>query len=116
MRIEQVSRVALAAVLAAGVAVGLAAPGHADPSDPADVVAQQREELFTTAVRQGGFRISANEAVSLGQSTCDVLKRSGSTQDALYHVKNATEWTNLKLVSNFASLAVQAYCPTAMPR
>lgn len=102
-----------AAIVAVGTAATLAAPALAEPADPN---AAQRDEMFTKAVRDGGFRISANEAIELGHSTCDLLKRTGSIQDALYHVKNATDWSNLNDISTFGSLAVQAYCPTSMPK
>jgi hypothetical protein len=102
-----------AVIVAVGAATLLAAPAFADPADPD---AAQRDELFTKAVRDGGFRISANEAIELGHSTCELLKRTGSVQDALYHVKNATDWTNVNDISKFGGLAVQAYCPTAMPK
>lgn len=102
-----------AAILAVGAATTLAAPAFAEPADPN---AAQRDEMFTKAVRDGGFRISANEATELGQSTCELLKRTGSIQDAMYHIKNATDWSNVNDISKFGSLAVQAYCPSAMPR
>ena len=101
----------IAAIVAAGTAAALAAPAHAEPADPNQ---EQRDEMFTKAVRDEGFRITANKAIDLGQSTCDLLTRGGSIQDALYHVKNATDWSNVNDISKFGSLAVQAYCPTAL--
>jgi hypothetical protein len=102
-----------AALIAVGAATTFAAPAFADPADPN---AAQRDEMFTKAVRDEGFRISPKEAIDLGHSTCELLKRTGSVQDALYHVKNATDWTNVNDISKFGGLAVQAYCPTAMPK
>jgi len=110
MRTKQI---VVAMIVAAATAGALAAPASADPADPD---AAQRDEVFTKAVRDGGFRISAAAAVDLGHSTCDLLKRTGSVQDALYHIKNATDWTKMDDITKFGGLAVQAYCPTAMPK
>jgi len=106
-------QIVVAMIVAAATAGALAAPASADPADPD---AAQRDEVFTKAVRDGGFRISADAAVDLGHSTCDLLKRTGSVQDALYHIKNATDWTKMDDITKFGGLAVQAYCPTAMPK
>ena len=101
---------------AAAVAVGatsLAPPVSAEPG--ADPNQEQRDELFAKAVRNKGLRISANEAMEIAQSTCDVLKRGQPVYQALQHVKNATGWTSEKDITALGQLSVQAYCPTAMP-
>ena len=68
-------------------------------------------------MRDAGLRITPKEAISIAQSTCDVLKRTGSTEDALRHVLGATGWEkNTDDVTTLGSLSVQAYCPTAMPQ
>lgn len=101
-----------AAVVAVGTASALAAPATAEPADPNQ---EQRDELFAKAVREKGLRISANEAMDIAQSTCDVLKRGKPVYQALEHVKNATGWTNEKDITALGQLGVQAYCPTALP-
>lgn len=77
---------------------------------------EQRDEVFTKAVRDAGLRITAKKAISIGHSTCDVLARTGSTEDALRHVLGATEWKNVDDVTTLGKLSVQAYCPTAVPK
>lgn len=102
-----------AAAVAFGTAAGLAAPAAAEPnSDPRE---EQVDDLFSEAVRNEGFRISAGEAIDIAHSTCDVLKRGGGVASALEHVKNATGWESQSDITTLGQLSVQAYCPTAMP-
>lgn len=106
-----VAALVVATGLGTGLATVVAMPANAEPSD------EQVDPVFLKAVRDKGIRIKSDTfAVDLAHSTCDVLGRGGSIEDALRHVKNATDWTDVKNVSAFASLAVQGYCPTSMPK
>jgi Protein of unknown function (DUF732) len=106
--------IAAAIVVAMGVGTGLASvvavPAQADPDD------QQIDPVFLKAVRDKGLRIKSDDfAVDLAHSTCDVLSRTGSIENALRHIQNATSW-GAKDISTFGGLAVQGYCPSAMPK
>ena len=107
--------IAAAVVVALGVGTGLASalavPAQADPQD------QQIDPVFLKAVRDKGLRIKSDDfAVDLAHSTCDVLTRTGSIENALRHIQNATSWGSAKDISAFGGLAVQGYCPSAMPK
>jgi hypothetical protein len=45
-----------------------------------------------------------------------VLTRTGSVENALRHIQNATDWSDSKKIGSFGSLAVQGYCPSSMPK
>lgn len=100
-------------VVAMGVgtvlATAVAVPANAAPDDA------QIDPVFLKAVRDKGLRIQSDDAVDLAHSTCDVLSRTGSVENALRHIQNATNWGS-KDISTFGSLAVQGYCPSAMPK
>jgi Protein of unknown function (DUF732) len=107
--------IAAAIVVAMGIGTGLAAvvavPAQADPDD------QQIDPVFLKALRDKGLRIKSDDfAVDLAHSTCDVLSRTGSIENALRHIQNATSWGSPKDISTFGSLAVQGYCPSAVPK
>jgi hypothetical protein len=106
-----VAAVVVAMGLGTGLATVAAIPANAAPSDsPVDPV-------FVKTVREKGLRMKSDSfAIDLAHSTCDVLARGGSTEDALLHVKNATGWKDVKDVGLFGGLAVQAYCPGTLPK
>ena len=97
--------------LGTGLATVVAIPATAVPSD------DQVDPVFVKAVRDKGIRIKSDKfAIDLAHSTCDVLARGGSVEDALRHVVNATQWKDMKDVSAFGSLSVQGYCPGSTPK
>ncbi|MDT5298369.1 MAG: hypothetical protein QOG79_1611, partial [Mycobacterium sp.] len=107
-----------AVVLAMGISTGLATvvaiPAHADPQD--DQQAQQLDQAFLNAIKQKGVRVkSPKTAIDLAHSTCDLLHRGGTVNDALLHVKNATDWS-VDDVTAFAGVAVYAYCRDKTPK
>lgn len=68
-------------------------------------------------MKEHGLRLESNAfALDLPHSTCDVLTRTGSVDNALRHIKNATGRTSAKDIRNFGSLSVEGYCPTSMPK
>lgn len=114
MRMTKIVTAVGSAIVAISATAALAAPAWAEPDDPNQ---EQRDELFTKAVRDAGLRITPKKAISVAQSTCEVLQRTGNTEDALRHVLGATGWEqNTGDVATLGSLSVQAYCPTAMPQ
>ncbi|KAA0082378.1 DUF732 domain-containing protein [Mycolicibacterium sp. P9-64] len=113
--------IAAAVVMAIGIGTGsttvVAIPAHADPqSDQASQQAEQLDKAFLNAIQQKGVRAKSDqEAIDLAHSTCDLLHRGGSVNDALLHVKNATDWPVDK-VTAFAGVAVYAYCRDKTPK
>jgi hypothetical protein len=113
--------IAGAALIAFGMGTGLAGvtaiPAHADPqSDQADQQAEQLDKAFLNALQQKGVRVkSSQDAIDLAHSTCDLLHRGGSVNDALLHVKNATSWS-VDQITAFAGVAVYAYCRDKTPK
>ncbi|GAB7068152.1 DUF732 domain-containing protein [Mycobacterium hodleri] len=106
---------ALLVAAGATVAVATAVPAHADPTD--DARAQQIDQAFLKAVKGQGLKLKSDAfALDLAHSTCDVLTRTGSVENALRHIQNATDWSDSKKIGSFGSLAVQGYCPTSMPK
>ena len=101
--------------VAASVVMATAVPAHADPTD--DARSEQIDQAFLKAVKDQGLKLKSDGfAVDLAHSTCDVLTRTGSVENALRHVQNATDWADSKKIGSFGSLAVQGYCPTSMPK
>ncbi|HEV7420170.1 MAG TPA: DUF732 domain-containing protein [Mycobacterium sp.] len=105
-----VAAVAVAMCLGTGLATAVAVPAHADPQD------EQLDQAFLDAVRQKGVRITSDKtAIELAHSTCDLLHRGGTVNDALRHVKNATNWS-IDDITAFAGVAVYAYCRDQTPK
>jgi hypothetical protein len=105
-----VAAVAVAMCLGTGLATTVAVPAHADPQD------EQLDQAFLDAVRQKGVRITSDKtAIELAHSTCDLLHRGGTVNDALRHVKNATNWS-IDDITAFAGVAVYAYCRDQTPK
>ena len=106
---------ALLVAVATSLALAMAAPAQADPAE--DQRAEQVDQAFLKAVKDQGISVKPDSfAIDLAHSTCDVLTRTGSAENALRHIKNATGWTDSKSIGGFGSLAVQGYCPTSMPK
>jgi hypothetical protein len=110
--------IAAAVLVVVGMGTGLsgvvAIPAHADPQ--ADQQEEQLDKAFLNAIQQKGVRAKSDqEAIDLAHSTCDLLHRGGSVNDALLHVKNATDWSVDK-VTAFAGVAVYAYCRDKTPK
>ena len=106
---------ALLVATATSLALTMAAPAQADPA--ADQRAEQVDQTFLKAVKDQGIPVKSDAfAIDLAHSTCDVLTRTGSVENALRHIKNATDWTESKSIGGFGSLAVQGYCPKSMPK
>jgi len=113
MRLKNLGAALLA--VAASVAVATAVPAHADPTD--DARSEQVDQAFLKAVKDQGLKLKSDGfALDLAHSTCDVLTRTGSIENALRHIQNATDWSDSKKIGSFGSLAVQGYCPTSMPK
>src|SRR3954463_6859545 len=110
----RINHLAAAAIVATGTAMAMAAPAYADPTD--DYNQEQIDQAFSKAVREDGFRITAKDAIELAHSTCDLLKRGGTTNEALMHIKNATGWKSGDDIGTFGSLSLRAYCPNALPK
>ncbi|MEU0494988.1 DUF732 domain-containing protein [Mycobacterium sp. NPDC006124] len=114
MRARNFSAALLVAV-STTAALAAAVPAQADPTG--DTGSQQVDAAFLNALKDKNLKLSSDAvAVDLAHSTCDVLTRTESVETALRHVQNATKWTNLKNIQNFGGLAVQAYCPSSMPK
>ena len=100
---------------AASVVVATAVPAQADPTD--DARSEQIDQAFLKAVKDEGLKLKSDGfALDLAHSTCDVLTRTGSVENALRHIQNATDWADSKKIGSFGSLAVQGYCPSSMPK
>lgn len=113
MRLKNLGSALLA--VAASVVMATAVPAHADPTD--DARSEQIDQAFLKAVKDQGLKLKSDGfAVDLAHSTCDVLTRTGSVENALRHVQNATDWSDSKKIGSFGSLAVQGYCPTSLPK
>jgi hypothetical protein len=105
----------VAAVVAMGIAMGMgttvvAIPAHADSQE------EQLDQAFLDALQQKGVRVKSRQtAIDLAHSTCDLLHRGGTVNDALLHVKNATSWS-VDQITAFAGVAVYAYCRDKTPK
>jgi hypothetical protein len=114
MRSKNIVAAVVTMGLAMGVGTGLttavAIPAHADPQE------EQLDQAFLNAIQQKGVRVkSPKTAMDLAHSTCDLLHRGGTVNDALLHVKNATDWS-VDDVTAFAGVAVYAYCRDKTPK
>jgi hypothetical protein len=89
------------------VAVPLAAPAQADPTDDA----------FINALSNAGVGVTnPADAVQLGQSVCPMLSQPGQTAaDAASQVANAAGMS-LGPATMFTGLAISIFCPGSSPR
>ena len=97
----------LAAIaVAIGTATALAAPASAD---------SQLDQAFLKGLQQKGITVPSDQfALSLAQSTCDVLGRGGKVNDALNMITKKTKWS-IQKSADFGGLAVYAYCRDKLP-
>jgi hypothetical protein len=108
--INIVAAIVVATTIGTGLATAVAVPAPADPQD------EQLDDAFINAIREKGVRVTSDaSAIELAHSTCDLLHRGGTVNDALRHVKNATDWS-LDDVTAFAGVAVYAYCRDQTPK
>jgi uncharacterized protein DUF732 len=97
----------LAAIaVAVGTATALAAPASAD---------DQLDQAFLKGLKDKGVTVKSDEwALSLAQSTCDVLNKGGTVNDALNLITKKSKWSVQK-ATDFGGLAVYAYCRDKLP-
>ena len=114
MRLKHLAAAAIVGGATAVSAAVLTPPAFADPTD--DLTQVQLDQAFTKEVRDAGLRISPKDAIALAGSTCDVLKRGGTAENALTHVKNETGWKSGDDIAKFGGLSVRAYCPGVLPK
>src|SRR5690348_12389509 len=97
----------LAAVaVAVGTATALAAPASAD---------DQLDQTFLKVLQEKGITVqSPAYALDLAHSTCDLLNRGGTVNDALGMITKKTKWS-IKKSADFGGLAVYAYCKDKLP-
>ena len=89
---------------------GEAQAQHADTQD------EQLDKAFLDALQQKAVPVKSRQtAIDLAHSTCDLLHRGGTVNDALLHVKNATSWS-VDQITAFAGVAVYAYCRDQTPK
>jgi hypothetical protein len=111
MRSKNIVAAAVMAIcIGAGVTGVVAIPAHADTQD------EQLDQAFLDALQQKGVPVKSRQtAIGLAHSTCDLLHRGGTVNDALLHVKNATSWS-VDQITAFAGVAVYAYCRDQTPK
>jgi hypothetical protein len=92
--------------VAVGTATALAAPAAAD---------DQLDQAFLKGLRDKGVTVKSDQwALDLAQSTCDVLNKGGSVNDALNLITKKSKWSVQK-ATDFGGLAVYAYCRDKLP-
>jgi hypothetical protein len=105
-----VAMVVMAVGLGTGLTTVVAVPAHADSQE------EQLDQAFLNALQQKGVPVKSRQtAIGLAHSTCDLLHRGGTVNDALLHVKNATSWS-VDQITAFAGVAVYAYCRDQTPK
>ena len=73
------------------------------------------DQAFLKGLQQKGISVKSDEyALSLAQSTCDVLNHGGTVNDALSMLTKKTKWSVQK-AADFGGLAVYAYCKDKLP-
>jgi hypothetical protein len=96
-----IRRLVAAVTVAVGYCVGLAAPAQADPGT---------DQQFVNALKEQGVPVANDaDAVGLGNSTCDQLRRGDAPLDVLQHVESVTKWSQDASIS-FITLSARTYC------
>jgi Protein of unknown function (DUF732) len=89
-----------------GTATALAAPASADA---------QLDQAFLKGLNDKGVTVKSDDfALSLAQSTCDVLNHGGTVNDALNMLTKKAKWS-IQKSADFGGLAVYAYCRDKLP-
>jgi Protein of unknown function (DUF732) len=95
-----------AAAIAVSTAMTLAAPASAD---------DQLDQQFLKGIKDKGIVVKSDQwALDLAHSTCDLLNKGGSLNDALKMLTKTTNWSIPKS-TDFGGLAVYAYCRDKLP-
>jgi hypothetical protein len=95
-----------AAAIAVSTAMTLAAPASAD---------DQLDQQFLKGIEDKGVTVKSDQwALDLAHSTCDLLNKGGSLNDALKMLTKTTKWSVQKS-TDFGGLAVYAYCRDKLP-
>lgn len=105
----RITRMVVAAIIAAGTATALAAPAAAD---------EQADQQFLAAIAEHGVQVGDGaDAIDLAQSMCRKLGNGGKkgVEKALYYIKDHSELSD-DGITKFAGIAVQVYCPDKAPR
>jgi hypothetical protein len=99
-----------AAVAAAALATGLAAPVFADSGTGSDT-----DQTFLQALNSKGIHMTDRDALNLAHSTCAGLQQGGNINGALMHIKNNSNLSNNDAVT-FGGFAIYSYCRGFMPK
>jgi hypothetical protein len=99
------AHVMAAVAIAITTATTLAAPAYAD---------EQLDQMFLKGLQQKGISVAPGDALSLASSTCDILSHGGNPNAALNMIVKKTKWS-AQQATNFAGVAVYAYCRDKMP-
>jgi hypothetical protein len=89
------------------VAIGLAAPAHADPSSD--------DASFLEALKSAGITYQSPEgAVANGKAVCGMLDDGKSAADIVTKLKQANPGFAQRDAAKFLALSSVAYCPKYM--
>ena len=95
-----------AVVIAFGTATALATPASAD---------DQQDQQFLKALQDKGVSVKSDQwALDLAHSTCDLLNKGGTVNDALKMLTKKTNWSVPK-ATDFGGYAVYVYCKDKLP-
>ena len=103
---------ALLAALSVGIAIGLAAPAHADPNDTTG-----DDAGFLSALQKVGIHYpNPGQAISAGKSVCGCLNNGEPALELVHEVKVRNTGFTMEEASNFAMIAAKYYCPQQLSK
>lgn len=104
----------LATSACAAAVVGIAAPAHAEPTDPYVYLASATDDTFIRAL--DGLKIehpSDTEAVNIARGACAYIESGHRIRDAVDGVRNSYPGLPLLKSAHFVAVARALYCPNS---
>jgi hypothetical protein len=96
----------------AATVVGMAAPAHAEPTDPYVYVASATDDTFLRALDGLGIEQPGGpEAVGIARAACGHIRNGYSIREAVDGVRNAYPGLTLLKGAHFMAVARAIYCP-----
>ncbi len=100
----------------AAVMLGVAAPAHADPNDPATdpyvYVPSATDATFLQSIDRLGIKqLSGPDAVNIAKAACADIVQGNGIRDAVAGVRNAAPGMPLLQGAHFVAVARALYCP-----
>jgi Protein of unknown function (DUF732) len=98
-------------LLSVAAVIAMAAPAHADDTDPGN------DQSFLAALKQAGLTYQdPDRAVAAGKKVCDLVGGGMTGVDIVKNLEQANPGFAGNGAAKFTAIAAEAYCPSELTR